>query len=162
MVEMGVVGGAYGVHGWIKVAPWSAQRDALVAHRSWWIDGRERSVESARQHGAQVIARLPGVETPEQARALKGKLVCVPRETLPEAEEGQYYFADLVGMEVVNQQGSLLGRVKNIAAHGAQDVVEVVAEVAGERMLMLPWVGAVVKRVDLDARRIEVDWGTDW
>lgn len=158
MVEMGVVGGAYGLRGWIKVVPWSGERDALVRYPTWWVGGTERDVESARLHGAQVIAKLAGLETPEQARGLKGKRVCVPREKLPEPETGQYYFADLIGMEVVNEQGALLGVVKEMSSHGAQDVMEV----AAERTRMLPWVGAVVKRVDLEARRIEVDWGTDW
>ncbi len=158
MVEMGVVGGAYGLKGRIKVIPWSAERAALLAHASWWVGGIEQKVREARQHGTHLIAELDGLATPEQARALKGKLVCVPRQALPQAEEGQYYFADLVGMDVVNEQGLPLGVVKGLASHGAQDVMEV----AGERLRMLPWVDAVVKRVDLDARRIEVDWGSDW
>lgn len=155
---MGVVGGAYGIRGWIKVVPWSAERDALVQYPTWLVGGVERDVESARLHGALVVAKLAGLETPEQARGLKGERVCIAREKLPEPETGQYYFADLVGMEVVNEQGDLLGVVKELSSHGTQDVMEV----AGERTRMLPWVSAVVKRVDLEARRIEVDWGTDW
>ena len=157
---MGVVAGAYGIQGWVKVAPWSEDPDALVAYEAWWVGGTERKVESARQHGSTVIAKLAGLETPEQARALKGKLVCVPRLALPKLEEGRFYFADLVGMEVVNEQGCLLGVVKSMSSHGLQDVMEI--EEAAGQVRMLPWVDAVVKRVDPDARRIEVDWGADW
>lgn len=157
---MGVVAGAYGIQGWVKVAPWSEDPGALVSHGTWWVGGTERLIHSARQHGSHVIARLDGLVTPEQARALKGKLVCVPRAALPKLEDGRFYFADLVGMEVVNEQGCLLGVVKSMSSHGLQDVMEVVAAAGPVRML--PWVDVVIKRVDPDARRIEVDWGADW
>ena len=158
MVEMGVVAGAYGLKGWVKVIPWSEDREALLAHGTWWVGGAQKKVSEARQHGAQLMAQFAGLSEPEEARGLKGRLVCVPREALPPPEQGQYYFADLVGMDVVNEQGFLLGVVKGLASHGAQDVMEV----QGEQLRMLPWVDAVVKRVDMEAGRIEVDWESDW
>jgi len=83
----------------------------------------------------------------------------VPRAALPEPADGIYYWADLVGLEVVNAEGLVLGVVKGMLSSGAQDVMEL-AGASGPRLL--PWVSAVVKRVDLEARRIEVDWGADW
>ncbi|MNC89225.1 Ribosome maturation factor RimM [compost metagenome] len=80
------------------------------------------------------------------------------REALPEPEEGHYYLADLVGLEVVNRQGEALGVVKGWMHNGAQDVMEV----AGERTRLIPWIPTVVGKVDLQQRRIEVDWGADW
>ena len=73
-------------------------------------------------------------------------------------EEGHYYLADLVGLEVVNEQGETLGVVKQVIWNGAQDVIEVV----GNKTQLMPWVPEVVKRVDLSKRQIEVEWGADW
>ena len=83
----------------------------------------------------------------------------VPRTALPAAAQGTYYWADLVGREVVNAQGLLLGVVQGMFSNGAHDVMELSGD---KRERMLPFVPAVVRRVDLEGRRIEVDWGADW
>jgi 16S rRNA processing protein RimM len=155
---MGRVAGSYGVRGWIKVVPGGGVLDALPGVAEWWLGGQVCRVSEARVHGATVVAKLHGVETREQALALKGATVSVEREALPEAEEGHYYLADLVGVEVVNEQGERLGTVKQWITNGAQDVMEV----AGERTHLIPWVAAIVKQVDLDAGRVVVQWGADW
>lgn len=146
------------MRGWVKVAPQRGVAEALVAAKEWWLGDEARRVEQAKVHSAAVVARLAGVETREQALALKGAKISVPRAALPEANDGRYYLADLVGLEVVNGQGERLGVVRRWFTHGPQDVMEI----EGERMRLLPWVPAVVKQVDLEAKRIEVDWGADW
>jgi 16S rRNA processing protein RimM len=105
-----------------------------------------------------VVAKLEGLETREQALELKGQAVSVERQALPEPEAGHYYLADLVGMEVVNEQGEALGKVRKFFTNGAQDVMEV----AGNKERLMPWVPAVVKEVDLQKRQIVVEWGADW
>ena len=155
---MGRVAGSYGVRGWIKVVPGGGVLHTLAGITKWWLGEQAFSVSEARVHGATVVAKLDGVETREQALALKGAPVAVEREALPEAEEGHYYLADLVGLDVVNEQGERLGVVKQWTSNGAQDVMEV----AGERSYLIPWVAAVVKEVDLAARRVVVEWGADW
>ena len=144
------------MRGWIKVG---GEREALAKLQAWWLDGAQRRVEQTKMHAAWLLAKLGGIETREQAEALKGKAVLAPRAALPETAEGIYYWADLVGLEVVNAQGVVLGVVKGMISSGAQDVMEL-AGANGTRLL--PWVGAVVKQVDLDAGRIEVEWGADW
>ena len=155
---MGRVAGSYGVRGWIKVMPGGGVLDTLPEVAEWWLGERAFRVSEARVHGATVVAKLDGIETREQALALKGETVSIERAALPEAEEGHYYLADLVGLEVVNEQGQRLGTVKQWTTNGAQDVMEV----AGERTHLIPWVGAIVKGVDLAARRVVVEWGADW
>jgi 16S rRNA processing protein RimM len=155
---MGRVAGSYGVRGWIKVVPGGGVLDALPGVAEWWLGERAFRVSEARVHGATVVARLDGVETREQALALKGKVVSIERAALPEAEEGHYYLADLVGLDVVNEQGERLGTVKQWTTNGAQDVMEL----AGERTRLIPWVSAIVKQVDFAGRRIVVEWGADW
>ena len=156
LIELGRAAGSYGVHGWMKVA---GDRAVLAALAAWWLDGVERRVEHTKMHSAWLLAKLAGIETREQALALKGKAIAVPRAALPEPADGIYYWADLVGLEVVNLQGLVLGVVKGMLSSGAQDVMELAD---AQRTRLLPWVPAVVKRVDLDARRIDVDWGADW
>ncbi|MDH4173431.1 MAG: ribosome maturation factor RimM [Betaproteobacteria bacterium] len=155
---MGRVAGSYGVRGWVKVAPQAGVQESLAAAKQWWLDGEPRRVETARVHSATVIAKLEGIESREQALALKGRPVSLPREALPQAGEGHYYLADLLGLEVVNAQGVSFGVVRQWLTNGPQDVMEV----AGDRTRLLPWVPAVVKRVDLAAKRIEVAWESDW
>lgn len=153
---MGQVVASYGVLGWLAVR---GEIEALSGIRRWWIDGIERTIERRRMHSGRLLAKLAGVETREQARLLRGKPVSVPRDALAEPAQGTYYWADLAGLEVVTDQGLVLGVVKEMFSNGAHDVMQL----AGEgRERLLPFVPAVVKRVDLVARRIEVDWGADW
>jgi len=161
---MGRVAGPYGLLGWIKVFQ---PVPALGACRRWWIDGLEYRVLEAKGHSGTLLAKLAGLEDRDAALRLKGKTVAVARETLPEPEAGHYYHADLVGMEVVNTKGAVLGKVQAMSAYGAHDVMEVAGvsegpDRSGRARRLLPWVAAVVRNVDPAARRIEVEWEADW
>ena len=156
---MGRVAGSYGVRGLIRVRPYSAEPEALAAHRKWRIGAEDYGVEETKVHSGALLARLAGIGTREQALRLKGKPISVPRAALPEPEAGRYYWADLVGLEVVNAQGSVLGVVQGLFSNGAHDVMEL----HGDRSTRLvPFLPAVVKKVDLEGRRIEVEWGAEW
>ena len=158
LIELGRIAGSYGVRGWVKVAPQKGVAEALVAAKEWWLGAEARRVEQAKVHSATVVAKLAGIETREQALALKGTKIAVPRAALPDADDGRYYLADLVGLEVVNEHGLRLGVVRQWFTNGPQDVMEL----AGDRVRLVPWVPTVVKKVDLEAKRIEVEWGADW
>jgi 16S rRNA processing protein RimM len=156
---MGRVAGSYGLRGWVKVKPQGGAGQGLIAAREWWIGADAYEVRGAKLHGATVVGKPAGIETPEQAAALTGYTVAVRREALPSPGEGRYYLADLVGLQVVNVQGEALGVVQRIFSNGAQDVIEVAAE---GRIRLLPWVAAIVQDVDLANRRIRVAWEADW
>ncbi len=158
LIELGRIAGSYGVRGWVKVAPQKGVADALVAAGDWWLGEAPVRVEEARVHSATVIAKLQGVATREQALALKGSKISVARSALPDADDGRYYLADLVGLEVVNGQGEKFGVLRTWLTNGPQDVMEV----AGDRVRLIPWVAVVVKGVDLAAKRIDVEWEADW
>ena len=158
LIELGRIAGSYGVRGWVKVAPQKGVAEALVAAGEWWLGAEARRVEQAKVHSATVVAKLAGIETREQALALKGTKIAVARAALPDADDGRYYLADLVGLEVVNEHGLRLGVVRQWFTNGPQDVMEL----AGDRVRLVPWVPTVVKKVDLEAKRIEVEWGADW
>jgi 16S rRNA processing protein RimM len=152
------VAGSYGVRGWVKVAPDDGAEEGLTAVKEWWIGADAFEVSAAKIHGATVVGKLAGIETREQALGLKGRTVAVRREAMPEPEAGKYYLADLIGLEVVNEQGRAFGVVTRTYSSGAQDVIEV----SGDRTRLIPWVAAVVRNVDLLEKRIEVEWGADW
>ena len=155
---MGRVAAAYGVRGWIKVAPGVGVAQTLAASAQWWIGEHAYALTEARQHGRSVVAKLEGIDSREQAMRLKGARVSVERASLADPGEGHYYLADLIGLEVRNEQDEVLGTVKQWLSNGAQDVMEV----AGSRTRLIPWASAIVKEVDLGAGRIVVDWQVDW
>lgn len=168
---MGRVIGPYGVRGWIKVRPFSESPEALVDYPRWWLlqGGTEsaRRVVDARMHGGVPIAHLEGVETREQAAALTGTEVAIRRDELPEIADDEVYWSDLPGCEVVNRKGERLGsvvEVQGMAAHPvlrvADDAVEDAQRAAVEHLI--PLVPAYVLSVDLEAKRIEVDWERDY
>ena len=152
---MGRVAGSYGVRGWLKV---ESPEQALAACKRWWIGGSEYPVEQVKEHSGTLLAKLAGLESREAALKLKGSTVYVRREAMPEPEAGHYYLADLVGLEVLNERGEALGVVKRWMFNGAQDVMEV----AGGKTRLIPWTAAVVREVDLEKRRIHVEWSADW
>ena len=153
MIEFGRVAGSYGVRGWVRVAV--DDPELLARARRWWLEGAEYAVQETKVHSGQLLARLAGVETPERAKEFKGKPVVIER---PKAKEGEYYWSDLVGLEVVNEAGVVLGVVKAMSHNGAHEVMEV----TGEKTRLVPWVPVYVKKVDLEKKRIDVEWGADW
>ncbi len=167
LVILGKIVGAYGVQGWVRVYPLADDPQAWGKLPAWWL-GQEHAPETwhevairrSRLHLGAVVAQLDGVSDRNAAEALKGTLVGVPREAMPPAGENEYYWDDLIGLDVVNVRGEPLGKVDRLIETGANDVLCVKSE--GGREHLLPFVGAVVLDVDLAAGRISVDWETDW
>lgn len=159
---MGRVAASYAVRGWIKVQPFTAYVDSLLDYPVWRLgrDGvwREYPVLEAKVHGQSLLASLQGVSDRDAAEALRGMEIAVARAQLPPPEEGEYYWDQLIGLEVVNLQGQTLGRVEGLLETGANDVLRI----RGDREYLVPFVSALVPTVDLAARRIEVDWGLDY
>lgn len=163
LVELGAVRGAYGVKGWVRVAPFAGESAVLQASRRWWLkhDGRCEPVLVAalRRHGALLLAKWQGCETPEAARALKGATVAVARSEFPPLPAGEFYWIDLIGARVVNRAGIELGTVRGLRSNGAQELLEVEA---GEATLLVPLVEGYVEAIDTTRKLIRVDWESDW
>ena len=163
LIALGRVTGPWGVKGWIKVSPYADMPAELCAFRHWWIrgDGAARVFEvvEARPHGANVIARLAGCDDRDVAATLRGSEIAVPRDALPDPGAGATYWADLVGLKVVNLRGETLGEVTGLVATGANDVLQVAGE--GSTRLV-PYIAQVVREVDLARGEIRVDWELDW
>ncbi len=167
LVAMGRILGPYGVKGWVKVDPWSESVATLTRFSRWWI-GRpgawsEQIVEEVAVHGRSIIARLSGSGDRDAAMAWRGAEVAVQRAALPPPEPGEYYWADLIGLQVINSAGESMGQVVEMSSNGAHDVMRVAESASGEvNERLIPFVDAVVREVALSERVIRVDWGRDW
>lgn len=165
IVVLGRLAEAYGIRGWVRLHPFGD--DPLDWRRiPVWHLGREggpwREVElnGLKAHGDGLVVSFVGVADRTAAEALKGQLVGAPREALPETGDDEFYWADLIGLAVVNEEAVLLGKVSGLIETGANDVLQVVDEAGEERLL--PFVDAVVLDVDRAAGVIRVAWGCDW
>lgn len=163
---MGRVTAPFGVKGWFKVHALTAQPGNLCEYPVWWLrrDGewREMKVAAAKVQGSTLVAQLAGIGDREAAAALKGFEIGVPREQLPGAAKGEFYWADLIGLRVVNKEQDELGRVARIIETGANDVLVVTQEGAGGDEILIPFIADAIKAVDVAAGVIAVDWGRDY
>ena len=164
MVVMGRIAAAHGIRGWVKIQPFTEYVDSLLGYRTWWIGHeqgpwREVQVGQCEAHDKTVVAQLPDCPDRTAAEKLKGLLIAVPRSSLPEQEEGEYYWADLIGMAVVNEAGESLGTVTNLLETGANEVLSVRGD-SGE--ILIPFVASAIKQVDLKNRTIHVDWSAEY
>jgi 16S rRNA processing protein RimM len=163
---MGRIAAPHGVRGAFRVQPLSADPASLLDFPRWWIRSGDASewkayqVASSRVHSGSLVAELAGVTTRDAAGALRGASIGVPHESLPALADDEYYQADLVGMAVVNRGGDVLGTVVDFVDSGAHPIVRVAPAQGGERLI--PWVEQYIDRVDVAARRIDVDWPIDY
>ncbi|MFD2299233.1 ribosome maturation factor RimM [Paracidovorax citrulli] len=171
-VEVGRIADAWGVKGWFKVLPYSADPEALFSSKRWYLQPSEKGAKSfftgtvllpirqAREHSDSVVAQAQGVDDRDAAEALRGARIFVPRSSFPTAAEDEYYWVDLIGLEVVNREGVALGSVRELLATGPQTtlVLSFPQEGGKEGERMIPFVSAFVDRVDIAGRRIVVDW----
>jgi len=160
---MGRLLAPFGVKGWVKVMTYSESPEILAGRPGWWIgkdgDWRQAVVAQTELHGARLVARFEGCDSPEAALAYRGLEVAVLRDSLPPPSKNEFYQADLIGLEVRNMDDERLGSVAELFSNGAHDVMRV-AE--GEVERLLPFIDQVVREVDMGAGRILVDWGKDW
>ena len=162
-VTLGRISGVYGVRGWCKVFSYTEPRDNILGYSPLYIrlDGgwRARELLEGRQHGQGIVLRLQGCEDRDQVVALLGTDIAIRREQLPPAAPGEYYWKDLVGLRVLTREGVELGKVVEMMATGANDVMVV----AGERERLIPFTqGEAVRQVNLDQGFIEVDWDPEF
>jgi len=165
IVVLGRLADPYGIRGWIKLHPFGDDPLNWKTIPVWQIgreDGpwREIRLNGLKTHGDGLVVAFDDVTDRTAAEAMKGLLVGVMREQLPATGENEYYWADLIGLAVLNEAGDDLGIVAGLIETGANDVLRVVGKDGQERLL--PFVDAVVLAVDTAARQIRVDWGSDW
>lgn len=162
-VVIGQINGLYGVHGGLKVFSYTSPRERIFSYRPWLLNKNAgwtaADIVSHREQGKGLVVFLRGVTDREQAGRLVGAEIAVTREQLPPLPAGEYYWSDLLDMEVIDMQDRILGKVMDIQETGANDVIVV----RGDRQHMIPWVtDEIIKRVDIASGRIYVDWDTGY
>lgn len=168
MVVLGRIVAPFGVQGWLRVHAFGDDPEAWKKMRQLWLSVDAEApadrwiaheLSGLRRHGDGIVAKLVGIDSRDASEALGSCFIGAPREALPAPEPDEYYWADLIGLDVVNMQEQFLGRVESLIETGANQVL--VAK-EGERERLLPFIAQVVKHVDVAGRRIQVDWGSDW
>jgi 16S rRNA processing protein RimM len=170
LIELGRVRGAYGVRGWVKVAPHTPSAEVLRTNRRWWLleatGEREVQVSAVRRQGAGLVAKWDGCDSPEAADALKGTAIAVARRDFPPLPVEEFYWVDLIGLQVINRRKQMLGVVKGLRASAGHDVLEIepatrVGQKQGAQILV-PMVGDFIDGIDLQAGTICVNWEPEW
>lgn len=174
LVLVGYVSGAWGIQGWVRIRPYSADADALLHAKTWWLDKpdfHDVDMLESKTHGGDVVARLMGIADRNAAEALKGATVKISRSHFPALDDDEFYWVDLIGLEVENLQGERLGVVQDLMDNGAHPILRVqMPQEAGSggqlkdkpQEQLIPFVDAFVKNVDQQGKKITVDWGLDY
>jgi 16S rRNA processing protein RimM len=184
-VEVGRIVGAWGLKGWVKVQPFASDPQALFSSRRWFIKPPEEGavkrpaatpfaaaaalptflkITEAKDHGDVVVALAQDVADRDHAEALRGARVFVARSSFPTPDADEFYWIDLIGLDVVNREGERLGSVAGLIDTGPHSVLRVAPTpgAAETEERLIPFVGAYVDDVSLADRRIRVDWGLDF
>ncbi|MEO8542201.1 MAG: ribosome maturation factor RimM [Burkholderiaceae bacterium] len=173
-IEVGRIGDAWGVKGWFKVLAFSSQPEALFSSRQWYLQPPDRGprpfdgtllmrVREAKDHSGSVVATAHDVDDRNIAESLRGSRVFVRRSSFPSTDAQEFYWVDLIGLDVFNREGESLGKVSELIQNAAQAVL-VMQYTAGDKLCerMIPFVAAHVDAVDLAAGHITVDWQADY
>ena len=173
-VEVGRWAGAWGLRGEFKIQPFSADAVALRHCRTWWVQpvhahaapGQAWQLQlrrAPRWHGSLLVGGSDALTQRETAQALQGARVLLPRQAFPQAASDEFYWVDLIGLQVINREGLSLGVVRDLLATGAQTVL-VLQDASADpiRQRMIPFVAAYIDAVDLAARTIRVDWSPEY
>ncbi len=163
---------AWGIRGAVKVQPYASDGAALRDVKQWWIerDGTWEPLEvlSAKTHGEAVTATLTGYTERGVAERLKGIEVWIARSRFPPLSDDEYYWVDLIGLNVVNVEGRGLGVVRSMLDNGAHAILEVGPAAAdgvpapSVKTILIPFVERYVRSVERDQSRIVVEWGPEY
>lgn len=164
LVVVGKITGLFGVRGWVKLFSHTDPRENILRYQNWFLQGggepESFELEQGKRHGKTVIAKLHGIEDREQAAGLIGRMVMVERSAFAALDADEFYWADLIGLQVVTEDGIALGVVDHLLETGANDVLVVMQD---GRERLIPYIrGEVIKQVDRTGRRIIVDWDPEF
>lgn len=162
---VGKLNGAYGIKGWVKVYSFTSPKENIFNYKPWYLklngEWHEVAIVKGREQGKTLVAQLEGCDDRNLAEAYHGVEVAIDKSQLPELDNGEYYWRDLIGLNVVNQAGEQFGQVKKLMETGANDVLVVNKPQGGE--LLIPYVPDYsVINVDLETGEILVDWESDY
>ncbi|WP_392398464.1 ribosome maturation factor RimM [Edwardsiella piscicida] len=165
-VVLGKLGSAYGIRGWLRVFSSTEDAESIFDYQPWFIQQAGKWVaielESWRSHNQDWVVKIKGIDDRDAANAMVNREIIVDKSQMPSLDEGDYYWKDLMGCQVVTVSGYALGKVTAMMETGSNDVLVVKANLKdafGMKERLIPFLdGQVIKKVDLTAKSIEVDW----
>lgn len=173
-IEVGRIQDAWGIKGWFKVLPYSADPEALFSARCWYVLPSEKGaktfegvgvlkIKEVKTHSDTVVACANEVDDRTAADALRGARIFISKANFPVAKKDEFYWVDLIGLAVINRQGQHLGQVVDLLSTGPQTVLVIDdAQIPKAEQRMIPFVAIYIDDVSLAERRILVDWQLDY
>ena len=175
-LEVGRIGEAWGLKGGFRVLAYAEPPQALLAARRWYLQPAEAArqppaaaplppsleIADVRARGDGLVASSPSIADRSAAEALRGARIFVARSQFPATGADEFYWADLIGLAVVDRSGVALGRVVGLLETGPHSVLRVQPAAADADEILIPFVAAYVDAVDLAAREVRVDWRPDY
>lgn len=163
VVPMGYIAGAFGIQGWVKIKTGTEEPDSLGKFKQLLllINDSWSPIKVEKHSSLKDIfqAKLENINDRDQAMALRGTTVGVLRSQLPKPDKNEYYWVDLIGLNVINQQQEAFGTVASLMETGANSVLVVKDS---DKEYLIPFVEAYVLEVDFTSKQIIVDWGLDY
>ena len=174
-IELGKIVGVWGVKGWLKIFSYTRNRQDIGLYDEWLLvqqrlkspqsvsDWQSVKVKNCRSQGQNIVAQLDGIDDRDQAHALIGQKIFIQRSQLPVLSEGEYYWMQLIGLDVVTKQGEAIGTVTSMLETGANDVFVVTDSPENDKQeRLIPNINEVVAKVDLMTNTLIVDWDKDF
>lgn len=164
LLHVGKISGVFGIKGWVKVFSFTGYREDILQYSPWQLkkNGVTKHMEivTGQLQNQLVVAQLKGIDDRNAAEALIGWEIFIEKSQLPPVKENEYYWSDLIGLQVENTEGVVLGVIDNLLETGANDVIVVQGE---ERQHAIPFLQPqIVLEIDLAARKMRVDWDADF
>lgn len=162
-VILGRIGAPHGVRGWVRIHSSARPPESILEFDRWWIgaddEAREVCVAESRIGSRDIVARLEDCNDRDGALALRNAEISVTAEALPEPDDGEWYWHELIGLRVFTLDGTELGRVDHLLETGANDVLVV----RGDRERLIPWIpDEVIREIDAEQGRMVIDWDPDF
>ncbi len=163
LTVIGKIVGVYGIKGWLKVLSFTRPKENILKYGPWLVKQNnvwlEMQLLEGKQHGKGLIASFAGIIDRDEAMTLVGSELAIERDQLPVPKEGEFYWHDLINMQVINKQNEILGVVTEFLETGANDVLVVETE---KQRYLIPYVQDVyIKDIDIEQGVIQVDWQSD-
>ena len=168
VVVVGKLGRPYGVRGWQVLHSFTEPAENLLCYSPWfiqtitnttWVEVNERETKP---HKEAYVAQINGIADRDEAQSLTGALIGVPRDAIPEPDDDEFFWHDLLGCKVVNDQGDSLGVVRELMETGAHAVLCIKPEDSKGNNILVPFSADYVLTVDTQAKRVTVNWQLDW
>ena len=157
-ILIGKISGCFGIKGWVKVFSYSNPRENICTYKDWLIDGTLFKSVQSKKHGKNIVAKLKDVDSIEEAQMFIGQKIEITEQQLPKIKNDEYYWNDLIGLDVSNTNGISFGEIVNLMETGVNDVLIV----KGNRERLIPFlIPETVLNVDLENKTMLVDWHED-